>query len=460
MRSAVELAKDWRTDRMLRRLEAMLALADAESSLILTGNGDVLEPEGGLIAIGSGGPYAHSAARALLEETQLSAELVVRKSLEIAADVCIYTNQLHRHRNHREIGTLWMCRLRDAGAPSLARAILSFATTARSHPETWSIMMTPKEIVHELDKHIVGQERAKRAVAVALRNRWRRQQVAEPLRQEITPKNILMIGPTGVGKTEIARRLARLADAPFHQGRGDQIHRGRLRRPRRGFHRSRSDRNRDQADARCANAQGIGRRRRCRRGAHARRSARAAVSDSAPADGMPRNPKRGHAPEICANGCARASSTSKRDRNRRGGRRAADGDLRAARHAGTHAADPGHVPESGAGAARTRARLKIARGPEAPDRRRGRQADQRGGSARPIACQSSQAERHRLPRRDRQDRQSLGDAGRRRFAPGRAARPAAAGRGHHGQRPSTAWSRPTTSCSSPAAPSTSPSRRT
>ena len=75
--------------------------------------------------------------------------------------------------------------------------------------------MTPQEIVHELDKHIVGQARAKRAVAIALRNRWRRQQVAEPLRQEITPKNILMIGPTGVGKTEIARRLARLANAPF-----------------------------------------------------------------------------------------------------------------------------------------------------------------------------------------------------------------------------------------------------
>ena len=75
--------------------------------------------------------------------------------------------------------------------------------------------MTPQEIVHELDKYIVGQGKAKRAVAIALRNRWRRLQVAEPLRQEITPKNILMIGPTGVGKTEIARRLARLADAPF-----------------------------------------------------------------------------------------------------------------------------------------------------------------------------------------------------------------------------------------------------
>ncbi len=75
--------------------------------------------------------------------------------------------------------------------------------------------MTPQEIVHELDKHIIGQDSAKRAVAIALRNRWRRQQIADPLRQEITPKNILMIGPTGVGKTEIARRLAKLADAPF-----------------------------------------------------------------------------------------------------------------------------------------------------------------------------------------------------------------------------------------------------
>src|SRR5690606_25638483 len=75
--------------------------------------------------------------------------------------------------------------------------------------------MTPQEIVHELDKHIIGQEAAKRAVAIALRNRWRRQQIEEPLRHEITPKNILMIGPTGVGKTEIARRLAKLANAPF-----------------------------------------------------------------------------------------------------------------------------------------------------------------------------------------------------------------------------------------------------
>ena len=93
LRSAVELAKDWRTDRVLRRLEAMLAVADKETSLIITGTGDVLEPELGLLAIGSGGPYAQSAARALLENTVLPAEEVVRKSLEIAADLCIYTNR-------------------------------------------------------------------------------------------------------------------------------------------------------------------------------------------------------------------------------------------------------------------------------------------------------------------------------------------------------------------------------
>ena len=92
MRSAVELAKDWRTDRMLRRLEAMLAVADKERSLIITGTGDVLEPELGIVAIGSGGPYAQSAARALLENTAFSAREVVDKALAIAADICIYTN--------------------------------------------------------------------------------------------------------------------------------------------------------------------------------------------------------------------------------------------------------------------------------------------------------------------------------------------------------------------------------
>ncbi len=92
VRAAVELAKDWRTDRMLRRLEALLVVADKHASLIITGNGDVIEPENNLMAIGSGGPYAQAAARALLENTKLSAEDIVRKSLNIAGDLCIYTN--------------------------------------------------------------------------------------------------------------------------------------------------------------------------------------------------------------------------------------------------------------------------------------------------------------------------------------------------------------------------------
>jgi len=92
LRSAVELARDWRTDRTLRRLEAMLALADRERSLVVTGLGDVLEPELGLVAIGSGGPYAQAAARALVEHTALSAREIVERALAIAADLCIYTN--------------------------------------------------------------------------------------------------------------------------------------------------------------------------------------------------------------------------------------------------------------------------------------------------------------------------------------------------------------------------------
>ena len=93
LRSAVELAKDWRSDRALRRLDTMLAVADRENSLIITGNGDVLEPEYGIVAIGSGGAFAHSAARALVENSELDAAEVVRKSLQIAGDLCIFTNQ-------------------------------------------------------------------------------------------------------------------------------------------------------------------------------------------------------------------------------------------------------------------------------------------------------------------------------------------------------------------------------
>ena len=95
LRSAVELAKDWRTDRILRRLEAMLAVADHQHSLIITGNGDVLEPESGLVAIGSGGAYAQAAAKALLDNTDMPPRDIVKKALEIAGEICIYTNQSH-----------------------------------------------------------------------------------------------------------------------------------------------------------------------------------------------------------------------------------------------------------------------------------------------------------------------------------------------------------------------------
>mgnify|MGYP002784540197 CR=1 FL=1 len=94
-RAAIELTRDWRTDRVLRRLEAMLAVADRDNSLIITGNGDVLEPEHGIVAIGSGGAYAQAAARALLDHTTLAPAELVKKSLEIAGDLCIYTNQHH-----------------------------------------------------------------------------------------------------------------------------------------------------------------------------------------------------------------------------------------------------------------------------------------------------------------------------------------------------------------------------
>ena len=95
VRAAVELTRDWRTDRVLRRLEAMLAVADRTASLIITGNGDVLEPEHGIIAIGSGGGYAQSAAKALLDNTEIGARDIVKKSLEIAGQLCIYTNMNH-----------------------------------------------------------------------------------------------------------------------------------------------------------------------------------------------------------------------------------------------------------------------------------------------------------------------------------------------------------------------------
>ena len=155
MRSAVELAESWRKGTMMRNLEAMLIVADKDNLYLISGDGNVIEPEEGVCAIGSGGNYALSAARALIENTDMSAEEIVRKAMKIAADICVFTN-------------------------------------------------------HNI---VVGE--AKRAVAIALRNRYRRRMLPQEMREEITPKNIIMKGPTGVGKTEIARRLAKLVKAPF-----------------------------------------------------------------------------------------------------------------------------------------------------------------------------------------------------------------------------------------------------
>ena len=222
-RACVELAKDWRTDRYLRRLEAMMAVADKQVSLVLTGTGDVLEPEDGLIGIGSGGSFALAAARALIDSDDPlgrgRSPAGPWRSPPTSASTPTATSRSKVYERQSPRG------------PAAARA----AASRRPRPAS-----RPREIVSELDRYIVGQHDAKRAVAIALRNRWRRQQLPDELREEVLPKNILMIGPTGVGKTEIARRLAKLAAGAVHQGRGHQVHRGRLCRPRRRADRARS----------------------------------------------------------------------------------------------------------------------------------------------------------------------------------------------------------------------------
>ena len=195
-RSVVELAKEWRTDRVLRHLEALLLVADPKNTYLVSGNGDVIEPDEGIAAIGSGGPFAMSAATALMRNTKLSARAHRRRGHGDRRQ------NLHLHQRQRD--------LRGAGI-----AMVIYLPGQSVDEEPLLDELTPREIVRELDKHVIGQAEAKRAVAIALRNRIRRQKLAPEMAEEVMPKNILMIGPTGVGKTELARRLAKLANSPF-----------------------------------------------------------------------------------------------------------------------------------------------------------------------------------------------------------------------------------------------------
>jgi len=185
LRASVELAKDWRTDRVLRRLEALLLVADREKILMLSGTGDIIEPDCDTAAV----------ARAVLTPWPRRAPYWPTRSF----------------RRARSPSAACASPPTSASTPTPTSPSRSSSGQSSKRPEA----LTPRAIVEELDRYIVGQREAKRAVAVALRNRWRRQQVPPPMRDEISPKNIMLIGPTGVGKTEIARRLAKLAGAPF-----------------------------------------------------------------------------------------------------------------------------------------------------------------------------------------------------------------------------------------------------
>ena len=194
VRAAIGLSKEWRTDKYLRRLEAMLIVADANRILLLSGDGEVIEPDegDGVVAIGSGGPYAHAAAAALLESTDLGAEEIARRALLIAARLCIYTN------DNITVETL------DLAAPAPAAPVTRVtsaaavdpgperdATTARTHDLIEAVAgetLRPAEVVRRLDEYIIGQHEAKRSVAIALRNRVRRRMLARGHAQRGAPQ--------------------------------------------------------------------------------------------------------------------------------------------------------------------------------------------------------------------------------------------------------------------------------
>ena len=195
VRAAIELTKDWRTDRVLRRLEAMLAVADKDASLIITGNGDVLEPEHGIIAIGSGGAYAQAAARALLRAHRRWRPRRSSRNRSRSPVTCASTRT-------RTTPSRPSMKRRRVGPPSKPR-------TPNEQHDAAGDRLRARPPHRRPGRRPSARWLSRCATAGAASRSTRR------LRGEITPKNILMIGPTGVGKTEIARRLARLADAPF-----------------------------------------------------------------------------------------------------------------------------------------------------------------------------------------------------------------------------------------------------
>ena len=174
-RAAVEMAQSWRKDPTLAKLQAMVIAFNDKDLLLISGNGEVLEPDEDVVAIGSGGNFAQAAAIAMTRHSSgMSASEIAKEAVKIASGIDVFTDD--------------------------------HITTEEK---------TPKQIVELLDKYIIGQNEAKKSVAVALYNRYRRLQLPKQMQQDITPKNMLMAGPTGVGKTEIARRLAKIVDAPF-----------------------------------------------------------------------------------------------------------------------------------------------------------------------------------------------------------------------------------------------------
>ena len=203
-RAVVELAKDWRLDKYLRQLQAFLIVANAERSYLISGTGDLIQPDDGSTGHRIGRALRAGRGARAHEHTEMRAAEIAGESLRIAA------SNLHLHERQHHSGD---SPDRPAGPKQTWSS--SFPGNIDKTPPPNPSALTPQQIVPELDTYIVGQHAAKRAVAIALRNRWRRQQLPAELREEIAPKNIIMIGPTGVGKTEIARRLARLAHSPF-----------------------------------------------------------------------------------------------------------------------------------------------------------------------------------------------------------------------------------------------------